>query len=323
VSRDDRGTSEGADQDDQLRWSHDAIPKNAIRLTDAFYDVLDVVAEILDAASASVNPLQFDEHWLEVLQKSREFEKTVGHDPETFDAELEEEWHRRKQANLILRLAIEEKKLVACVRDPRTGDTLQLHSEGWLPATSVDTSTANAPAQVEQSPNKQKRGPVGGDDQNPFTPEDAQRVAAVGVQLKLKMPAFAIGETKVDVPAPIRRYVGIWVGKVETGKGRQKMLIVTEAVSDGLVLGYYVYGPPAKGTWDKISPAGYVNFAAKTSDNTLRFNSGKYPVEVRLSGANAMTMKVTNLDGKSKSDTIKFVPLWQLMPKERAAISKR
>lgn len=88
--------------------------------------MLDIVTEILDAPSDSVNALQFDEDWLEVLQKSRDFEKTVGHDPETFDADLEEEWHRRKQANLILRLALEDKGLVACVRDPRTGETLHL-----------------------------------------------------------------------------------------------------------------------------------------------------------------------------------------------------
>jgi len=78
------------------------------------------------------------------------------------------------------------------------------------------------------------------------------------------------------------------------------MLILTEALSDGLVLGYYVYGPSAKGSWDISEPAGYVNFAGKVSDNVLRFNSGKYPVEVRLSGANAITMQLTNPEKKSK-----------------------
>ena len=65
-----------------------------------------------------------------------------------------------------------------------------------------------------------------------FTPEDAQRVAAMGSKLKLTMPAFAIGDTKDDVPASFRRFVGIWAGKVDKGQGRQKMLILTEALSD-------------------------------------------------------------------------------------------
>ena len=73
--------------------------------------------------------------------------------------------------------------------------------------------------------------------------------------------------------------------KRDKGQGRQKMLILTEALSDGLVLGYYVYGPAAKGSWDNNAPAGYVNFAEKISDNALRFNAGKYPNEVRLNGA--------------------------------------
>ena len=67
-----------------------------------------------------------------------------------------------------------------------------------------------------------------GERRNPYTPEDAQRVAAMGAQLKLNMPAFAIGETKADVPAPFRRYVGIWVRKDKSGKGRHRMLILTE-----------------------------------------------------------------------------------------------
>ena len=53
---------------------------------------------------------------------------------EAFDRELEEEWHQRKEANLFLRLEIEAKKLVACTRDPETGDILQLGSDGWIPS---------------------------------------------------------------------------------------------------------------------------------------------------------------------------------------------
>ena len=181
------------------------------------------------------------------------------------------------------------------------------------PTSVIASTTTKAPTQVEQSQNVQKRDPASGGGQNPFTAEDAQRVAAMGSELKLTMPTFAIGDTKVEVPVSFRRYVGIWAGKVEKGEGRQKLLILTEALSEGLVLGYYVYGPAAKGSWDDNTPAGYVNFAGKISDNALRFNAGKYPVEVRLNGANAMTMQLTNSDKKSKSSAIKFTPIWQLL----------
>lgn len=114
-----------SNEDGDSSWVYGAIPKDAIWLNDAFDQVL---------ARIETTPelVQFDEDWSERLEKSRQFEKTVGHDPETFDAELEQRWHCMKQANLLLRLAIENKELIACVRDPRTGETLQLHSGGWV-----------------------------------------------------------------------------------------------------------------------------------------------------------------------------------------------
>jgi hypothetical protein len=73
------------------------------------------------------------------------------------------------------------------------------------------------------------------------------------------MPPFSIGTTKSDVPNSYRQFVGVWSSKVRSsgGKGRQAMLIVTEAYSDGLVLGFYLYGPPTKCSWEKDTPAGY------------------------------------------------------------------
>jgi Caspase domain len=187
--------------------------------------------------------------------------------------------------------------------------------------TSVIASTmTNAPAQVEQSPNNQKRDPVGGAEQNSYTPEDAQRVAARGAELNLKIPAFAIGDIKVNVPVSFRRYVGIWVSKAKIRKGRSRMLILTEAASDGLVLGHYVYGDATGSSWDS-TPAGYINLTGKISDNTLRFNTAKYPAEVTLNEANTMTLRFTNLEGKIS--TTKLTPIWQLVPADHETSGKR
>ena len=78
----------------------------------------------------------------------------------------------------------------------------------------------------------------------------------------------------------------------------------------------------ANGSWDNTAPAGYINFAGKISDNALRFNAGKYKVEVKLSGADAMTMRLTDPDKRSISDPIKFIPLWQLVPAGNEALGK-
>jgi hypothetical protein len=185
----------------------------------------------------------------------------------------------------------------------------------------VTTSAASPIVVAKASPE-----PIAGKDRattldekkrNPFTDEDAKRVAAMASELKLSMPPFDIGETKADVPLSFQRYVGVWVGKVGPGEGRQKMLVLTEALSDGMVLGHYVYGPAAKGTWDETSPAGHIGFAAKISDNVLHFTSGIYPVELKLSGANAMTMWISKPEKKMTGPGIRFTPLWRLVSQDR------
>jgi hypothetical protein len=116
------------DTDDGIPEADDAILKDAIRLTDAYECVASLVSNHPELLP------QFDEEWSEALRKSREEERKIQHDPETFDKETEEEWHRRKEANLFLRLEIEAKKLVACTRDPETGDVLQLRPDDWIPS---------------------------------------------------------------------------------------------------------------------------------------------------------------------------------------------
>ncbi|SDN62838.1 caspase family protein [Afipia sp. GAS231] len=174
-----------------------------------------------------------------------------------------------------------------------------------------------ATTSTEQNAGKDRTTPPDEKKRNAFTEEDAKRIAAMGSKLKLSMPPFAIGETKADVPVSFQRYVGIWVGKVGPGEGRQKMLVLTEALSDGMVLGHYVYGPAAKGTWDEKSPAGYVGFAAKISDNAFRFWSGIYAIEVKFTGTDAMSMRVTNPDKKITGPAIRFTPLWRLVSADR------
>ena len=104
----------------------DLIPVDTIRLTDAYERVLDAVdahPEILPA---------FDEDLLELLAKSRDKEREIQ-DAGVFDEELEEFWYRKKEVNIFLRKQLEDKKLVACVLDPKTGGRFQLSSVGWIP----------------------------------------------------------------------------------------------------------------------------------------------------------------------------------------------
>ena len=159
---------------------------------------------------------------------------------------------------------------------------------------------------------------------NSYTRDDAQRVAAMGTEHKLKMPPFSIGTTKSDVPNSYRQFVGVWSSKVGSsgGKGRQAMLIVTEAYSDGLVLGFYLYGPPTKYSWEKDIPAGYTALLGRVSDGTLRFKSGSTSIEAKLVGTNAMTLQSTNPRKRSQTSTVNLAPIWQLAPPRLRGVRK-
>jgi hypothetical protein len=162
---------------------------------------------------------------------------------------------------------------------------------------------------------------------NIYTAEDAQRIEAFAAELNLKMPPFSIGETKANVPISSAQFVGIWSSKIGfgEGKGRRAMLIVTEvsSVSSDLALGFYLWGPPTKLSWEKNEQAGYVGLAGKITDGVLRFKSGAVLMEAELNGPNKMTLKSTNPKKPSETAVVKFAPLWQLGSSSKSTISKR
>jgi hypothetical protein len=177
-----------------------------------------------------------------------------------------------------------------------------------------------AKASTETNAGKERATPPDEKKRNTFTDEDAKRIAAFGADLELKMPAFAIGETKGDVPASYAKFVGIWSSRIGFGggKGRRGMLIVTEVLSDGLALGYYLWGPPTKLSWEK-TPASYMTIADKIVDGELRFNSGS--LKAKFSGPNELTLKSINPKARETA-IVKLEPLWQLIPRDQPKAEK-
>jgi len=180
------------------------------------------------------------------------------------------------------------------------------------PSTAIPTVVAKLPVEQEVAKDANSRDSV---KRNLFSAEDARRVAAVAADQKLKMPPFAIGETRGDVPASYLQFVGVWSNKLGFGEGagRHVMMIVTEVTSDGIALGYYLFGPPKKLSWEN-APAGYVNFAAKIANGKIEFKSGDFPITAKLSGS-IITLYSINpkpRQRQAKSATIKLSPLWLL-----------
>jgi len=180
--------------------------------------------------------------------------------------------------------------------------------------TLIAPPTTIAKLSTEQEAPKASATPGSSLKRNVYSLDDARRVTAVAVEQELKMPPFAIGETKSDVSDSYAQFVGIWSNKAGYPGGRHVMLVVTEVTSDGVALGYYVWGPPGKLSWAKGDPAGYVNFAAKITDGKLKFKSGEVPMDAKLLGS-SITLHSVNphlQKGQSKDATTKLSPLWRL-----------
>jgi len=104
-------------------YASDPIPENAIGLSDVFN-------RIMDAAEKDPKRLKLDDDERKEIRTTTEsdLKQFVGDDYPPGDVDM---IAQGKEANVFLRQCITEGQLVAYVRDPETGEVLQLPHEGW------------------------------------------------------------------------------------------------------------------------------------------------------------------------------------------------
>ncbi|MGY3547187.1 hypothetical protein ACVWZ4_002573 [Bradyrhizobium sp. USDA 4472] len=159
-------------------------------------------------------------------------------------------------------------------------------------------------------------------DRNLFTPEDRQKIAAVAAAQRLVLPTFTFASSPDVRLASASGLVGVWSNKRgwSNGKGRYAMLIVTDVSDTGLAKGYYLWGPPVKGSWTK-DQAGYRAFAEYVTDN--KFSISGTPVTVRLE-KNVLALSSFNDEKPSETANMELRPIWQLVsaPKDAEPTAK-
>ena len=103
-------------------FADDPIPENAIGFYDAFY-------QTWETAQKSSKRLELDQDDREEIRRCTEsgLKQFVG----DYSQEQLDDIVMGKEVNLFLRNSITDGRLVACVRDPETGDILQLQRDGW------------------------------------------------------------------------------------------------------------------------------------------------------------------------------------------------
>jgi hypothetical protein len=133
------------------------------------------------------------------------------------------------------------------------------------------------------------------------------------------MPAFEIEIPAADVPAALRRFVGVWVDEGGSARqGRSSLLIVTRVEKEGNAFGHQVYGPPGPKSLSQ-GPAGSHKVVGRIEGDTLSFSccGGAETFKHTLTDGNRMRYHYSNAKGQSAS--LVFSPVWSLMEFERAA----
>lgn len=172
-----------------------------------------------------------------------------------------------------------------------------------VPALNADNSALKQPA----------AGSAVTTDRGVFTPEDSQRVAAIGAKQNLKMPEFAITASKMDPPGPNSKFVGVWSSKKGwgNGKGRHAMLIITDVSATGLATGFYLWGPPTKLSWVQ-TPAGYSQFAEYVDKDSFSLKS-RETITVKLDKDSVIRLSNSDPEHPNERPTIELHPVWQLV----------
>jgi hypothetical protein len=156
-----------------------------------------------------------------------------------------------------------------------------------------------------------------------FDATRAKELKALASKYELPLPDFEIEVPGANVPANLRRFIGIWVGERDVAKDRRaNLLIATRVTKDGRLDGYWVYGPPAP-TARLQYPASLFPFAGTITDQTLRFQSpgreGNY--RITLTNENKMDYVYSSTKGEGSNKTL--VRFWTLIEAEQSAKTAR
>lgn len=153
-----------------------------------------------------------------------------------------------------------------------------------------------------------------------FSRADADRVAAIALAKKLPLPGYEIDTPDSDVPASIRRFLGIWAStKGFVGTNRQFMFIVTHVEKEGLAGGFTVRGPPAPNSVLQ-NPAEAVTFTAYISAEELTYHNARGRYRVWFARRGSLIFEQTYLTGQTTM--VALQPVWTLCSAERAAAGR-
>jgi hypothetical protein len=106
------------------KYARDPIPKDAIYLSEAFEQVVQALAK--DATALATLHMEIKDALAQLRQRDEQ-----RHRKRSASKEAKNAAHRLKEAVVFFRSNLANGRLVAHIRDPATGDVLQLNSVDW------------------------------------------------------------------------------------------------------------------------------------------------------------------------------------------------
>jgi uncharacterized caspase-like protein len=138
----------------------------------------------------------------------------------------------------------------------------------------------------------------------------------------LPLPDFEIEVPGADVPANLRRFIGVWRAEPNAEKHyRANLLIVTRVYKDGRVDGHWAFGRPMPNArWQY--PAETLPIAGRITDQTLRFENSAGSAKYRFALNPDSTMDYMFSSTRGELAAKKFVPFWTLLEAEKPLSAK-
>jgi hypothetical protein len=152
-----------------------------------------------------------------------------------------------------------------------------------------------------------------------FDAKRFQEVKALAEKWQLPLPEFDIEVPAANVPADLRRFVGIWISEPADDR-RANMMIASRVSKDGKLDGYWIFGPPQPKSLLKY-PATFFPFAGTVTDHTLRFQSLYGPTKYRFTLTNENKLDYA-LSSAAESANRTFTPFWTLVAAEAERSAK-
>jgi hypothetical protein len=148
-----------------------------------------------------------------------------------------------------------------------------------------------------------------------FTRAEAWRVAAIAREKELPVPGFEIARVDSDLPAELRRFLGIWVsGGGFVNSRRQLMLIVTNVEKSGILSGISVLGPRQPLSVGKAL-AGATHFKARVSGDAFTYSRAASECQVTLLEGGQLEFVETWEESSARGLRARVVldPVWTLV----------